>query len=144
MGSCLYNITLEFEPVAFPNAVELRTALQAGEVDCIFPAYFDRFYAELSQMYVTKSVAGTSMIALVNSGGFNENNENVVAVPDNSTETHLYVENNYPSWRVVDAASEQDCITMVRKGEADCIVFSANRVDHIIQTNRYDGLMCVK
>lgn len=44
---------------------------------------------------------------------------------------------------VVDAASEQDCIDLVRKGEADCTVFSANRVDHIIQTNHYDGLMCI-
>lgn len=141
--SCLYNATLKFEPIAFSNAVEMRAALQAGDVDCIFPAYFDRYSAEQSKMYVTKSVAGTSMIALVNSGGFNENNENVVAILDSSTETHLYVENNYPSWMVVDAASEQDCIDMVRKGEADCTVFSANRVDHIIQTNHYDGLLCV-
>ncbi len=142
-GNCLYNATLEFEPVAFSNAAEMRAALQGGTVDCIFPAYFDRYYAEQSQMYVAKSGIGTSMIALVNNGGFNENAENVVAILGSSTETHLYVENNYPSWTVVDAASEQDCISMVRKGEADCTVFSANRVDHIIQTNHYDGLMCV-
>ena len=141
--TCLYNATLEFEPVAFSNAVEMRAALQKGTVDCIFPAYFDRYYAEQSQMYVSKSVAGTSMIALVNNGRFNENAENTVAIFNSSTETHLYVENNYPSWTVVDAASEQDCIDMVRRGKADCTVFSANRVDHIIQTNHYDGLLCV-
>ena len=141
--TCLYNATLEFEPVAFSNAVEMRAALQKGTVDCIFPAYFDRYYAEQSQMYVSKSVAVTSMIALVNNGRFNENAENTVAIFNSSTETHLYVENNYPSWTVVDAASEQDCIDMVRRGKADCTVFSANRVDHIIQTNHYDGLLCV-
>lgn len=141
--SCLYNATLEFEPIAFNNAVDLKAALQEGKVDCIFPSYFDRYYAEKSQMYVTKSIAGTSMIALVANGGFNENDTNDVAIYNRSTETKLYIENNYPSWKVIDAASEEDCIDMVRNGQADCTVFSANRVDHIIQTNRNDGLMCI-
>ena len=141
--SCLYNAALEFEPVAFSNAAEMRAALQNGAVDCIFPAYFDRYYAEQSQMYVAKSGIGTSMIALVDNSGFNENAENVVALYGQSTETHLYIQNNYPSWTIVDAASEQECIDMVRKGAADCTVFSANRVDHIIQANHYNGLMCV-
>ena len=141
--SCLYNAALEFEPVAFSNAAEMRAALQNGTVDCIFPAYFDRYYAEQSQMYVAKSGIGTSMIALVDNSGFNENAENVVALYGQSTETHLYIQNNYPSWTIVDAASEQECIDMVRKGAADCTVFSANRVDHIIQANHYNGLMCV-
>lgn len=140
---CLYNATLEFEPVAFSNAVEMRAALQEGEVDCIFPIYFDRYYAEQSHIYVTKSGAGTSMIALVNSGGFNENAGNIVAIQNNSTSARLYVQNNYPAWTVVDADSEQECINMVRRGEADCTIFSANRVDHIIQTNHYDGLMSI-
>lgn len=141
--SCLYNATLEFEAVAFSNAADMRAALQEGEVDCIFPAYFDRYYAEQSQMYVTNSVADTGMIALVNSVGFKENAENVVVIPNSSIEAELYVENNYPLWIIVDAVSEQECIDMVRKGEADCTVFSANRVDYIIPTNRYDGLMCI-
>ncbi|MGN0323752.1 MAG: response regulator [Oliverpabstia sp.] len=141
--NCLFNASLDFEPVAYADAVQMRAALQAGEVDCIFPAYFDRYSAEQAQMYVTKSGAGTSMIALVGSGGFNETAENTVAVYGNSIEAHLYIQNNYPSWTVVDAASEQDCISMVRKGEVDCAVFSANRVDHIIQTNHYNGLMCI-
>lgn len=141
--SCLYNTRLEFEPISFANAVELRTALQKGEVDCIFPAYFDRYSAEQSKMYVTKGVAGTSMIALVDSGGFNENDENVVAIYEKSIETLLYIQNNYPTWTVVNAASEEECIRKVRKGEADCTVFSANRMDHIIQTNHYNGLMSI-
>ena len=95
--SCLYNAALEFEPVAFSNAAEMRAALQNGAVDCIFPAYFDRYYAEQSQMYVAKSGIGTSMIALVNNGGLNENTENTVAIFNSSTETHWYVEDNYPS-----------------------------------------------
>lgn len=95
--SRLYNAVLEFEPVAFSNAVEMRVALQTGDVDCIFPAYFDRYYAEQSQMYVAKSGIGTSMIALVNNGGLNENTENTVAIFNSSTETHWYVEDNYPS-----------------------------------------------
>ena len=141
--NCLYNVTLEFEPVSYNNAAELREALQNREVDCIFPAYFDRYYAEQAQMYVTKSIAGTSMIALVDSGGFNENDENTVAIYDNSTETRLFVENNYPSWTVLTVPTERECINMVRNGKADCTVFSANRVDHIIQTSPYDGLMCI-
>lgn len=83
------------------------------------------------------------MIALVNSGGFNENAGNIVAIQNNSTSARLYVQNNYPAWTVVDADSEQECINMVRRGEADCTIFSANRVDHIIQTNHYDGLMSI-
>lgn len=141
--SCLYNATLEFEPIAFSNAVELRVALQEGKIDCIFPAYFDRYSAEQSQMYVTKSVAGTSMIALVNGGRLNENDENVVAIYENSIETKLYVQNNYPSWTVVGTDSEEECIRMVRRGEVDGTVFSANRVDHIIQASHYDGLMSI-
>ena len=137
----LYNATLAFEPVAFPNAVEMRAALRDGEVDCIFPIYFDRYYAEQTQLYVTRSVAGTSVLALVGSGGFNENAANTVAVPTKNTATRLYVQNNYPSWTMVEAASEQDCLDMVRRGRADCAIFNANRVDHIIQAHRYDGLM---
>ena len=104
--SCLYNATLEFEAVAFSNAADMRTALQEGEVDCIFPAYFDRYYAEQSQMYVTNSVADTGMIALVNSVGFKENAENVVIIPNSSIEAELYVENNYPLWTVIDAVPD--------------------------------------
>lgn len=39
----LNDSTLEFEPIAFSNEVEMRAALQPGAVDCIFPAYFDRY-----------------------------------------------------------------------------------------------------
>lgn len=141
--NCLYHTRLEFEPIVFSDATEMRSALQRGEVDCIFPVYFDRYSAEQSQMYVTKSVAGTSMIALVNGGGFHENVENVVAIYENSIETKLFIQNNYPSWTVLDAGSEEECIRMVRRGDADCAVFSANRVDHIIPTSWYDGLTCV-
>ena len=48
-------------------------------------------------MYVAKSGIDTSMIALVNNGGLNENTENTVAIFNSSTETHWYVEDNYPS-----------------------------------------------
>ena len=141
--NCLYNVSLEFEPLAFLNAVDMREALQKGYVDCIFPVYSDRYYAEQTHVFVTDSVAGTSMIALVNNGGFNENEGNTVAIKESSTFTRLFLDENYPSWTVVEVSSDQECIDMVRREEVDCTIFSAERLDHIIQANQYDTLTAI-
>ena len=136
-----YNAALEFEPVAFPSAAEMKKALERGEVDCVFPVFCDRYYAEQLQMYVTKRVSATSMIALVKNIGFNENDSNIVAISKYNTNYKLYIEKNYPSWKVLEADSEQDCIRIVREGKADCALFSPHRVDHVIPTEKYNGLM---
>ena len=141
--NCLYHVSLEFEPVAFTNALGMRAALQDGEVDCIFPIYSDRYYAEKSHIFVTDSIAGTGMIALVNSGRFNENAGNTVSIRADSTFNRLFLQENYPFWTSVEAADDQACIEMVRTGAADCTIFSAERLDHIIQANQYDELTAI-
>lgn len=137
--TCLYNAVLEFEPVAFSNGNDMRAALQAGEVDCVFPTYSDRYHAEQSNRFVTKSGVDISMIALVKGGGFNESAANVVAIRAGSV-TRLYAATNYPAWKILEAASEQACLDLVRRGAADCAVFNANRVDYVIQRNHADDL----
>lgn len=117
------------------------TAFRDGRVDCIFPVYCDKYYAEQRGLYVTDKVSGTSMIALVKNGGFTRTMQIQLLLLQKNKNYQLYIKNNYPSWTVVEAASEQDCIQAVRSGEADCAVFSPHRVDHVIPTERYDGLV---
>ena len=141
VSDSFYNSTLEFETTAFSSVEELMDALASGEVDCAFPIYCDKYFAEQGKVHVTKSVAGTSMIAIVKNSGFNENDANTVAIPENNINNRLYIETHYPSWTVIAVDSEQGGIRAVREGKADCAVFSAYRADHVIPTEKYDGLM---
>ena len=138
-----YNASFGFDAVAFSSAPQMLEALQNGEIDCIFPICGDKYYAEKAGLHVTKNVADTSMIALVKDSGFNENDDNTVAIPVNNFNYRLYIQTHYPSWTVIDADSEQDCIRAVRKGQADCTIFSVYRADHVISAQRYNGLMSI-
>ncbi|MGM9570701.1 MAG: response regulator [bacterium] len=138
-----YNAKLTFEAIAFPSVHKMLEALADGKVDCIFPIYNDKYYAEQMGLHVTKNVAGTSMLALVRDNGFNENNANTVAIPNSNTNYRLYIKNHYPSWTVLEMDSEQSCIDAVRAGKVDCTVFSAHRIDHALPTEKYDGLMSI-
>lgn len=142
-AGCLYNAEINFEAVAFPSAHKMLEALAEGKVDCIFPIYNDKYYAEQMGLYVTKNVAGTGILALVRDNGFNENNANTVAIASSDINYRLYIKNNYPSWKVVEMDSEESCIDAVRYGKADCTLFSAHRIDHAIPPEKYYGLMSI-
>lgn len=138
-----YNAELNFEPVVFGTAGEMLEALEEGKIDCAFPVYGDRDYAEKSQMHVTKSVVDTTVIALTNTNGFNENNKNVVVIPKDSVNYKVYIQNKYPFWDIVYADSEKDCIKYVREEKADCTVFSSHRISHVISNNEYKSLVSI-
>lgn len=47
------NSIIRFEAVAYPTLNDAMQALQAGWIDCVFPAEFSAYEAEQQQVLVT-------------------------------------------------------------------------------------------
>lgn len=59
------NSTIRFEAVAYPTLNDAMQALQAGWIDCVFPAEFSAYEAEQQQVLVTTPLVDAMIMAII-------------------------------------------------------------------------------
>lgn len=116
---------LHFSTIPFSTHTEMIKAAQRGEVDCIFPYMSDFNYARENHLRITHPLIQTTMFAITADKYLNEADVNKVAVVKSELGKDRYVEYYYPHWKIVYYDDIEKCEKAVRKGEVDCIVYSA-------------------
>ena len=119
---CLGNQELEFQLVGYDDKEAELNALKSGEIDMIF--HFDQSpnLAEEYRLARTNTTWTANMMVVTNKQLFIENQVNRVAVPQNKISLTRYIAFYYPQWEIVDCATQEDAIKLVKDGQADCFI----------------------
>jgi len=118
-------LKVEVEVYPYETVGESMAALEAGEVDALFPIYHSLYEAEKQNIFLSNPIVKTSMTAIIgNNVTFNESFINSVAVTSGFTDIEWYIKEKYPHWRIIHYPTFEDCIKAVQRNEVDCVVES--------------------
>ena len=131
---CLGNQTLEFNIQAYDNYDEIIQALQNREIDMIFYAGRNPYFAEQNGYALTNTAWTYSLMAVTDEEKFDENKVHTVAVPKEKYALKQHIAFSYPEWKLVDCDSLDDAADMVIQEKADCFLMGASQA--LIYDNR--------
>ena len=124
---CLGNQTLEFNIQAYDNYDEIIQALQNREIDMIFYAGRNPYFAEQNGYALTNTAWTYSLMAVTDEKNFDEDRVYTVAVPKEKEALKQYIAFSYPQWKLVDCDSLDDAADMVIQEKADCFLMGASQ-----------------
>lgn len=140
-ADCTANARLDFEPVAFPTAEDAISALNRGEIDCMFPSSLAAYDGEKMGLIMTPSLISTDIYALVRQSEqryFAQRKHIVVAVDEGNPNYDAVLLDHFPGWRKVYFPTTADCLKAVADGVADCVLISNYRYNNIArQCDKY-------
>lgn len=131
---CIPNAHLEFKATAYPTVEDALTALQSGEIDCVFPANLSGYEAEKLGMILTQPLMNTEMYAVVRSSDpniFAEGREVVAAVNQGNPNYDSFLAKYYPQWGKIVCPDTAACLKAVADAAADCVIISNYRYNNI-------------
>ena len=131
---CLGNQTLEFNIQAYDNYDEIIQALQNREIDMIFYAGRNPYFAEQNGYALTNTAWTYSLMAVTDEKNFDEDKVYTVAVQKEKEALKQYIAFSYPQWKIVDCDSLDDAADMVIQEKADCFLMGASQA--LIYDNR--------
>ena len=131
---CLGNQTLEFNIQAYDNYDEIIQALQNREIDMIFYAGWNPYFAEQNGYALTNTAWTYSLMAVTDEKNFDEDRVYTVAVPKEKEALKQHIAFSYPQWKLVDCDSLDDAADMVIQEKADCFLMGASQA--LIYDNR--------
>ena len=124
---CLGNQTLEFNIHAYDDYDEMIQALQNREIDMIFYAGRNPYFAEQNGYALTNTAWTYSLMAVTDEKNFDEDRVYTVAVPKEKEALKQYIAFSYPQWKLVDCDSLDDAADMVIQEKADCFLMGASQ-----------------
>ena len=124
---CLGNQTLEFNIHAYDDYDEMIQALQNREIDMIFYAGRNPYFAEKNGYTLTNTAWTYSLMAVTDEKNFDEDKVYTVAVPKEKEALKQHIAFSYPQWKLVDYESFADAADMILNGEADCFLMGASQ-----------------
>ncbi len=135
------NAQLRFETVAFATVDDALQALEAGEVDCVFPVNFSAYDAEQRGLFITDPLVSTEMFVAVRTAdqvGVSPDRQMTVAVLEEHLNHETFLMDYFPNWEIRYYKSNEDSFRAVGTGEADCTLVSNYRINRVIGLcNRY-------
>ena len=124
---CLGNQTLEFNIHAYDDYDEMIQALQNREIDMIFYAGRNPYFAEQNGYVLTNTAWTYSLMAVTDEEKFDENKVYTVAVPKEKYALKQHIAFSYPEWKLVDCDSLDNAADMVIQEKADCFLMGASQ-----------------
>ena len=124
---CLRNQTLEFNIHAYDVYDEMIQALQNREIDMIFYAGRNPYFAEQNGYALTNTAWTYSLMAVTDEEKFDENKVYTVAVPKEKYALKQHIAFSYPEWKLVDCDSLDNAADMVIQEKADCFLMGASQ-----------------
>ena len=124
---CLGNQTLEFNIHAYDDYDEMIQALQNREIDMIFYAARNPYFAEQNGYALTNTAWTYSLMAVTDEEKFDENKVYTVAVPKEKYALKQHIAFSYPEWKLVDCDSLDNAAGMVIQEKADCFLMGASQ-----------------
>ena len=124
---CLGNQTLEFNIQEYDDYDEMLQALQEREIDMIFYAGRNPYFAEENGYALTNTAWTYSLMAVTDEEKFDENKVYTVAVPREKYALKQHIAFSYPQWKLVDCDSFDDAADMVIHEKADGFLMGASQ-----------------
>ena len=124
---CLGNQPLEFNMQTYDGYDEMIQALQNQEIDMIFYAGRNPYFAEENGYALTNTAWTYSLMAVTDEKKFDENKVYTVAVPKEKYALKQHIAFSYPEWKLVDCDSFDDAADMVIHEKADCFLMGASQ-----------------
>ena len=125
LNSISEQYDVKFDTKVFVSYEQMKTALENGEIDTMFPVYGSYWIAEENQMMVTDALA-ESQILMVYSDNTREDLTSVIAITDMNPMQQFYVAEHYQNSEVIVCDSLSDCIRAVMDGKATCTLMSSD------------------
>ena len=133
-SDCIANAHLDFEAIAYPTSAAALKALEAGEVDCVFPANFSPYDGETIGVLLTPPLTETEIYAVLSQSGqqgFARKEHVIVAVNEGNPNYDAFLQDHFPDWTKVYYPTTADCLKAVADGVADCVLISNFRYNNI-------------
>ncbi|WP_249307311.1 transporter substrate-binding domain-containing protein [Jingyaoa shaoxingensis] len=124
---CLGNQTMEFDIREYDGYEEMIQDLQNHEIDMIFYAGRNPYFAEENGYALTNTAWTYSLMAVTDEKKFDENKVYTVAVPKEKYALKQHIAFSYPEWKLVDCDSLEDAADMVIHEKADCFLMGASQ-----------------
>ena len=124
---CLGNQKLEFNIQEYDGYDEMIQALQNREIDMIFYAGRNPYFAEENGYALTNTAWTYSLMAVTDEENFDEHNVYKVAVPKEKEALKQHIAFCYPQWELVDCDSLDDAADMILNEKADCFLMGASQ-----------------
>ena len=140
--NCFSGFKLKYKYYAYDDLGQMVNALKKDDIDCIFPFYGDKWYADKNNFSVTKAVVDSPMVAVYR-GNYSDVSMKKVAIKNQSNYQKTYLKIYYPDSHVKVYNTPEACIEAVEKGEMTATIFSAYRVDQIFDISEYSDLKTV-
>ena len=133
-SACLENARLSFSATAYPTMEKAVSAMQNGEVDCVFPANLSGYDGEKLGIVMTPPLVRTDVYAVVRESDLNiftSKEHVIVAVNEGNPNYETFLLDHYPTWQKVYYNSTADCLKAVSERVADCVLISSYRYNNI-------------
>ncbi len=137
---------LDFDMVPYESTEAALNALEAGEVDCVFPVYLSTYDAEQRGFRLTDPAMETEMNAILRASEENDLSAGTTmrfAVNANMINVDSFIMDNYPLAERIPFNGLPACYDAVARGDADCVVVSNYRIPSEEDTLRRNGLYTV-
>ncbi len=119
---------------------DLRSALDNGEIDAIFPAYHDLWSFENQDAILTDSFLSDRMVT-VYKGEYNDSIFKKTAVLSNSPVQKLFISARYPDTEIVYYTDVNSCLNAVKKDEVSSFICESNIVNYCMNsTSKFASL----
>lgn len=132
--TCEKNAELRFEAIGFNTAEEALQALNAGEIDCLFPVNLRAYDAEKLGVIATDPFIATELYAVVRSmdrEGLSREEEELVAVKKGNINYEIFLMDYFPMWQPVGYDDLESGFRALASGEADYALVSNYRLNRV-------------
>ena len=133
---------LQFETIAYESTDAALAALDAGEIDCVFPVYLCTYDAEEKGIRLTDPAMKTEMNAVMRTSNklvLSKKSDVLVAINEGMRNIETFVMDHYPLAERKDFKGLNACYKAVSEGEADCVLVSNYRIPGAQDTfEKYD------
>ena len=123
--------------VSYDDYASLNAALQAGDIDVLFPACGDIWVAENQEYIQTRSLAD-DRLAIVYRGEFQKSVYDRIAISEESAVQPLYISVRYPDAAQLSFSDLRACLAAVRSGTAGSCLVSSNVLYRYFAENGQD------
>lgn len=125
LNSISERYDVKFATKTFVSYEQMKTALENGEIDTMFPVYGSYWIAEENQMMVTDALT-ESQVLMLYADSNREDITSVIAITDMNSMQQFYVAEHYQNAEVIVCNSLSDCIRAVLDGKATCTLISSD------------------
>lgn len=122
----------------FDSYDDMIEAMNASEVDVIFPVGGGLYFSEENGIYQSNAVT-SSITELVFLHDSDHINSKTFAINQNNRMQYYYVINNFPEAKIVYYPSINECLDAVLSGKVDCTTINGLRSD-ILKNRKYRNL----